>query len=102
MEFLDEDRRTAIRRLGFLARDDLSFLGLRLPAEIVSSTQLTRGQKIELLQRWALDAHALQRATDENMSGEESTRLDEINEAMSLLDPKGKTPDIFGKAASNI
>jgi hypothetical protein len=72
------------------------------PTEVVASTQLSRGQKIDLLQRWALDAHALQRATDENMSGGESPILDEINEAISLLDPEGKAPDIFGKAASKI
>jgi hypothetical protein len=72
------------------------------PSEIVASTKLSREQKIDLLQRWALDARALQRATDENMSGGESSALDEINAAMSELDPKGKAPDIFGKAASKL
>ena len=72
------------------------------PSEIAASTQLSHAQKIDLLQRWAVDAHALQRAADENMSGGESPMLDEINAAMSQLDPKGKAPDIFGKAASKI
>ncbi len=72
------------------------------PSEIVASTYLSRSQKIDLLQRWELDARALQRASDENMSGGERPMLDEINKAMSLLDPQGKAPDIFGKAANKI
>jgi len=39
------------------------------PAEIVEAEGLTQPQKIEVLKRWELDARALQRATDENMTG---------------------------------
>jgi hypothetical protein len=72
------------------------------PSEIVASPGLSEKLKIELLQRWAVDAHALQRASDENMSGGESPRLDEINAALTKLDPKGRTPDIFERGASKI
>jgi len=72
------------------------------PSEIVATAELSQSQKIDLLQRWALDSHALQRASDENMSGGESPVLDEVNQAISKLDPKGDSPDIFDRAASNI
>ena len=39
------------------------------PLEVVACPGLSRAQKIEILKRWELDARALQRATDENMSG---------------------------------
>jgi len=72
------------------------------PAEIVEAERLTRPQKIEVLKRWEFDARALQRATDENMTGGEHPPLDEINEELSKLDPEGSTPDGFGKAPTKI
>jgi hypothetical protein len=72
------------------------------PAEVVESEGLTRAQKIEVLKRWELDARALQRATDENMTGGERSLLDEVNDALSKLDPEGATPDGFGKAPTKI
>jgi len=72
------------------------------PTEVVEAKCLTRRQKIEVLKRWELDARALQRATDENMTGGEHPPLDEINEALSKLDPEGSTPDGFGKAPTKI
>jgi len=72
------------------------------PAEIVEAERLTRPQKIEVLKRWQLDARALQRATDESMTGGERPPLDEVNEALSKLDPEGKTPDGFGNAPTKI
>jgi len=59
------------------------------PAEVVESDALSRAQKLEILRRWELDSIALQRATDENMSGGEPPRLDEINAALAALEPKG-------------
>ena len=72
------------------------------PAEVVTSVDLTREEKIELLKRWELDARALQRASDENMSGGEPPQLDAVNEALAKLDPKNSTPDDFGKVATKI
>lgn len=72
------------------------------PAEVVTSVDLTREEKIELLKRWELDARALQRASDENMSGGEPPQLDAVNEALAKLDPKNSTPDDFEKVATKI
>jgi hypothetical protein len=72
------------------------------PAEIVEAEGLTRPQKIEVLTRWELDARALQRATDENMTGGGRPPLEEVNEALLKLDPEGKKADGFGKAPTKI
>jgi hypothetical protein len=56
------------------------------PADVLITPDLSRDEKIAILQRWVSDAVALQRATDENMSGGETPPLDEINSALSALD----------------
>lgn len=72
------------------------------PQEVVDAPKLSRAQKIEILLRWELDARALQRATEENMSGGQYPPLDEINEALSTLAPEGGTEDRFGKAPTKL
>ena len=72
------------------------------PAEVLGRPELSRAQKIEILKRWELDARALQRATDENMSGGEPPDLDAVNQALLSLDPKDQTRDKFGAAATKI
>lgn len=72
------------------------------PAEVVAAGALTIGQKIEILKRWELDARALQRATEENMSGGEPPLLDEVNEALSSLDPDMRALEQFGKAPTKL
>jgi hypothetical protein len=72
------------------------------PEEVVEHTDLSLTEKIEILKRWELDARALQRATDESMGGGEPPLLDEVNEALLLLDPKDRTADQFGKAPTAI
>jgi hypothetical protein len=72
------------------------------PLEVVACPGLSRDQKIEILKRWELDARALQRATDENMSGGEPPMLEEVNRAMMLLDPLNAVPDAFGAAPTKI
>jgi hypothetical protein len=72
------------------------------PAEIVEAEGLTQPQKIEVLKRWELDARALQRVTDENMTGGGRPPLEEVNEALLKLDPEDKKPDGFGKAPTKI
>ena len=69
------------------------------PDEVVS-LDLPMPQKIEILLRWQFDARALQRATDENMSG--GNPLDEINAALTAVDPSGKGADAFSRAAQKI
>lgn len=71
------------------------------PQEVLDSN-LPKSKKIEILKRWELDARALQRATEENMSGGENSPLDAINDALTAIDPKGKTPDNFSKAPTKL
>lgn len=72
------------------------------PTEIVTCTQLSREQKIEMLKKWELDARALQRASDESMTGCETSELDDVNSALSKLDPDNAAADGFGKAPTKI
>jgi hypothetical protein len=72
------------------------------PLEVVACPGLSRDQKIEILKRWELDARALQRATDENMSGDEPNLLDEVNRALMMLDPENSAPDGFGSAPTKV
>ncbi|MBN9353357.1 MAG: hypothetical protein J0H04_05015 [Hyphomicrobium denitrificans] len=72
------------------------------PLEVVACPGLSRDQKIEILKRWELDARALQRATDENMSGDEPNLLDEVNRALMMLDPENSVHDGFGSAPTKV
>ena len=80
------------------------------PMEVISADGLTGAERIEILKRWELDARALQRAADESMVGGadestvggESPVLDEVNKALSILDPEASTPDGFGKVPTKI
>ena len=72
------------------------------PQEVVDTQELSRAEKIEILKRWELDARALQRASDENMSGGEQPLLDEVNKALAVLDPDDTTSDDFGRAPTKI
>lgn len=73
-----------------------------LPSEVVANTILTTRQKIEILKRWALDARQLQIATEENMSGGEPALLDEVNEALSMLDPENEAMSDFERAPTKV
>ncbi|QGM97149.1 hypothetical protein [Methylocystis parvus] len=72
------------------------------PEEVVQSKALAKLMKIEILKRWELDARALQRATEENMSGGEPPPLDAVNEALAKLDPDGKALADFEKAPTKL
>ncbi len=72
------------------------------PMEVVKTQDLSRAEKIEILKRWELDARALQRASDESMSGGECPALDAVNQALSMLDPGNTTPDSFGNVPTKI
>ena len=56
-----------------------------LPMEVVDTDSLTTIQKLKVLKRWEADAHDLEVATDENMSGGERSRLGEVRMAIHEL-----------------
>ena len=58
---------------------------------IVQSAELTFSQKLDLLERWKLDATHLQTAAGENMTGGEPNRLDEVLRALNALKNAGRS-----------
>lgn len=54
------------------------------PAEVLVAN-IPQKQKAEILKNWEDEAHQLQAATDESMSGGESSRLSEIRRAIDTL-----------------
>jgi len=74
------------------------------PCDVVGVANLSREQKIEILERWELDARALQRATEENMSGGSLPPLDEIAEALSKIESinGGCRDNRFGRAPTKL
>ena len=58
------------------------------PEDVVQSDQLTKKEKVGILDQWEADAKALQTATDEGMSGGKRPRLDEVKAAQTELDVK--------------
>lgn len=56
-----------------------------LPMEIVNTDSLTVKQKLKVLKRWEADAHDLQVASDESMTGGEQSRFDEVRKAIHAL-----------------
>jgi hypothetical protein len=55
------------------------------PEDVVESDDLTKHEKVRILDQWEADATALQTATDEGMSGGKLSRLDDVNEAKTKL-----------------
>lgn len=58
------------------------------PVDVVESDDLTKKEKVDILDQWEADAKALQTATDEGMSGGKRPRLDEVKAAQSELGEK--------------
>ena len=56
------------------------------PQEVVSNQELSREQKIDILQRWEEDATALEVAEEEGMSGPQPKLLQPIRDALHSLD----------------
>jgi hypothetical protein len=56
------------------------------PQEVVSSQELSREQKIEILQRWEQDARLMEVAEEESMSGSQAKLLQPIRDALHALD----------------
>jgi hypothetical protein len=55
------------------------------PAQVLAA-HISNEQKLAILKSWEDEAHQLQTATDENMSGGEPTRLGEIRSAIDALE----------------
>lgn len=55
------------------------------PRAIEEDKNLSREQKLSLLESWAADEERLQVATEENMDGGEGSRLDEVLEVLGRL-----------------
>jgi hypothetical protein len=56
------------------------------PQDVLTANDLSTDEKRAVLMRWKEDAIALQVATDENMSGGERPRLDEVVAALNALE----------------
>jgi len=62
------------------------------PDDVLKSDDLTKKEKVEVLDQWEADAKALQTATDEGMSGGKRPRLDEVKAAQTALAEKASKP----------
>lgn len=56
------------------------------PQDVLREAGLSREQKLRILQRWKLDALEMEVATEENMTGGERSRLDEVIAALDAMD----------------
>ena len=56
------------------------------PQEVVSSQELSREQKIEILRQWEQDATAMEVAEEEGMPGPQPKLLQPIRDALHALD----------------
>ena len=55
------------------------------PQEVVSNQELSREQKIEILQQWEQDATAMEVADEESMPGPQPKLLQPIRDALHAL-----------------
>jgi hypothetical protein len=72
------------------------------PNDVLSEIGLAIPDKIAILKQWEIDARALQRASEENMSGGESALLDEVHAALKTLDPELVSSHEFGDIPSKL
>jgi hypothetical protein len=68
----------------------------KTPAEVLAKEELTRAQKIKILQRWEYDVRQLQVADEEGMEGPAAVSLDAVLKALRALgapaDPESSAP----------
>jgi hypothetical protein len=57
----------------------------RHPMDVVEANDIDRDEKVALLQAWAADERALQRAEDEGMDGGEHAHLHKVQLALAHL-----------------
>jgi hypothetical protein len=65
-------------------------LVFKAPEEILANNELSREQKIKILQRWEYDVRELQVAEEEGMEGPQPVTLDVVLRALRAL---GASPD---------
>ena len=58
----------------------------KTPQELVSSQELSREQKLEILRRWEQDAMSMEVAEEEGMPGPQLKLLQPIRDALHALD----------------
>jgi hypothetical protein len=61
------------------------------PAEVLQAPINTE-EKLKVLKSWENEAHQLQAATEENMTGGEPSRLDEIRKAIDRIEKEMVVP----------
>ncbi len=61
------------------------------PKEVVAA-DIPHAAKTEILKNWEDEAHQLQAAADENMTGGEPSRIDEVRQAIDKLEKQRKAP----------
>jgi hypothetical protein len=60
-------------------------LVFKAPEEVVADNELSREQKIKILQRWEYDVRELQVAEEEGMEGPQPVTLDVVLRALRML-----------------
>jgi hypothetical protein len=56
------------------------------PQEVLAANDLSKDEKRAILEQWKVDAMQLQQAADENMTGGEPSRIEDVVEALKILD----------------
>lgn len=67
------------------------------PQHVLRHDSLSREEKLRILRRWKLDALEMEVATEEDMAGGESSRLDEV---IAALDALGDNAETAGSGAT--
>jgi hypothetical protein len=62
----------------------------KTPAEVLQTDELSRNQKIQILQRWEYDVRELQVAEEESMHGPQAVTLDVVLNALRALGADAK------------
>ncbi len=56
------------------------------PQDVLAANDLSKDEKRAILEQWKTDAMQLQQASSENMSGGEPSRIEDVVEALKMLD----------------
>lgn len=56
------------------------------PQDVLTANDLSTDEKRAILDQWKQDAMQLQQAADENMTGGEPSRIEDVVEALKALD----------------
>ncbi|MEJ0023888.1 MAG: hypothetical protein WDN76_11005 [Alphaproteobacteria bacterium] len=56
------------------------------PQDVLAANDLSKDEKRAILEQWKIDSMQLQQAADENMTGGEPSRIEDVVEALKTLD----------------